>query len=270
MTGPVVASIRLKSANKANMADFCFMAVNIERVGNAVSYFKAKCILCGKTYECFQSNGENQPRTFKQQYLLQHLLNCHNSVNTLLKLHVIHISDTPTIPRQEKQSDIISFFGKRSKSTDSQVDIIPVIPVVDDIISIPPPLSIINRQDVMKTMRIIMSNIALSWNKHGKGSDLYWDSELATYYESNRMIPRLYDHMRFYIKELMRSIPDYSYSCDCLSVANVKFKAICFFVHFYYRNKFVSLLLDVKRIDNSKAGSIKDIFLEVVKDYGLD
>ena len=34
-----------------------------------------------------------------------------------------------------------------------------------------------------------MSNIALSRDKHGKGSDLYWSNELATYYESNRMIP---------------------------------------------------------------------------------
>ena len=266
----MVASIRLKVANQANMADLCFMAINIEKIGNVISYFKAKCILCGETIECFQSNGENHPRTWKEQYLLQHLVSCHDSVNKLLKLHIIHISDTPTIPRQEKQSDLTSYFGKRSKSTPTQVEIVPVIPVVNDVIPIPAPLDIVNRQDVMKTMRIIMSNIALSWNKHGKGSDLYWDSELATYYESNRMIPKLYNYMRYYIKELMHSIPDYSYSCDCWSVANVKFKAICFFVHFYYRNQFVSLLLDVKSIDNSKADSIKDIFLEVVKEYGLD
>ena len=44
-TGPVVASIRLKVANQANMADLCFMAINIEKIGNVISYFKAKCIL---------------------------------------------------------------------------------------------------------------------------------------------------------------------------------------------------------------------------------
>ena len=189
-TGPVVASIRLKVANQANMADLCFMAINIEKIGNVISYFKAKCILCGETIECFQSNGENHPHTWKEQYLLQHLVSCHDSVNKLLKLHIIHISDTPTIPRQEKQSDLTSYFGKRSKSTPTQVEIVPVIPVVNDVIPIPAPLDIVNRQDVMKTMRIIMSNIALSWNKHGKGSALYWDSKLATYYKSNRMIPR--------------------------------------------------------------------------------
>ena len=177
--GPMIASVRLKSANHASMADLCFMTVNIEKSGNQISYFKAKCILCGKSFECFQSNGENHNRTWKEQHLIQHLVSCHDSVDRLLKLHIIHLSGTPTIPRQEKQSDLTSYFSKRSKSTPSQVELIPVIPVVNDVIPIPVPLEIVNRQDVMKTMRIIMSNIALSWNKHGKGSDLYWDSELA-------------------------------------------------------------------------------------------
>ena len=154
------------------MADLCFMAVNIEKGGNNISYFKAKYILCGKSFECFQSNGENHSRTWKEQHLIQHFVSCRDSVDSLLKLHIIHLSGIPTIPRQEKQSDLTSYFGKRSKSTPTQVEIVPVIPVVNDVIPIPAPLDIVNRQDVMKTMRIIMSNIALSWNKHGKGSDL--------------------------------------------------------------------------------------------------
>lgn len=249
------------------------MAVNIERNNKVVIHFKSKCILCGAELECFTGDGKDNPYKWKDQLLEQHLTGHHQSSTTFLKLQTSQLPDTPTVHLPEQQPLVTNFFSKRQKTTPVPVENISVIPATSvETERIPIPVSIdhINRLDVMKTMRIIMSNIALSWNNQGVGADLYWKSELATYYESNKMIPRLYNCMRYYIKELMRSIPDYSYSCDCWSVANIKFKAICFFVHFYYRNSFVSLLLDVKRIDNSKAESIKDIFLQVVKDYGLD
>ena len=119
-------------------------------------------------------------------------------------------------------------------------------------------------------MRIITSNIALTWNKRNKSNDLYWEKELAAYYQSKTIIALIYQNMKFYIKTLLKEVNDYSFSCDGWSVLNVNFKAICVLCPFYYKKQFKPLLLDVVLIENSSVGNFKTWLENTCKENKLD
>lgn len=264
----MVAAIRLNMKKVASLATLFFIAVDIQKEGTKPVSFTAQCLLCGNCIAAFRNvNGVMQ---YQDNNLEKHLHSSHRLIGSQIKQTFTTFTFN-SVSSSEAPGSITAFFQKSSSPTQERHRE-EIEEECTEYHPPPPPLapSSISSSDVMRTMRIIMSNIALSWDKQNKQNELYWSDELAKYNESNKRIEEIYGDMKYYIKHFLSGISEYSFSCDCWSVLNADFKAICFFVHVYYDNQFVSLLLDVVSMKNSTAESIRAAFDDICKNYELD
>lgn len=69
----------------------------------------------------------------------------------------------------------------------------------------------IDCSDVLKTMRVLVSDISLAWNRRTAAADPYWSLQLATYEQSNRFIPLIYEDVRVMLKSLIPRFSSYSF-----------------------------------------------------------
>lgn len=264
----------------AKTAEFCFQAIEIQKKEGVVEYFDCLCNLCGSIIKPFRTGNEKTPYIWQEHYLVDHLRSCHRVKGVLIEGVVNSISSAPTYKQKDMNSQklLTNYFklkeikDKLPNHEDIQTNLEVQKEPMDDWKPIPIPVGPykINSSDVMRTMRIVTSNFALTWDKRSRTNDLYWGKELATYYLSKISIPRIYQNMKFYIKTLLEHVRDYSFSCDGWSVLNVNFKAMCFYVHFYYKKQFKSLLLDVVPMDCSSAENLKNCYENICKEYQLD
>ena len=265
--------MRLHSSRKASLADCCFQAIDIQSTSKNTVIYKCQCILCGNECTAFTASDNGGSYKWNDSHLSRHLIKCHNVKGGHLSASFFSFDIAPYIPKDEKQETMDALWKKKktsSKESQNQMSSDPIPnPTVVTFHPIPLAEQNISSVDVMRTMRIIMSDIALSWDKHNPLNELYWNNELATYYMSNKTIPVIHNNIRYYLKVALKEATDYSFSCDCWSVLNVEFKAIAFYIHIYYHRKFISLLLDVKPITNSTNDTIRSSFDQVCSDYGL-
>lgn len=122
----------------------------------------------------------------------------------------------------------------------------------------------------MGTMRIVLSNQALSWNKHWSMGREYWEGFIAPYHVTHSTISLIYGNVKAMVKGIIPCFSRYSLSCDCWSTNNNDLKAICWFIHAFHNGKYRSILLDCHPIKDSSAHSLEISLRRVCDFYGLD
>ena len=272
----------------ASYADLFFRVVDAEIDERGVlTSFCGKCILCGKTINPFANQMVEGRRMKWQRYrFIDHLRKKHNCVGKQIEVQFNSMEELRRdrdFKEPVPQKGIDSFYSlkraacgdsipsKRSNSANAGDS-------AEWLVVFKPPhcigagtgYDIVMESHVMRTMRILVSNIALSWNRRESIADLYWRDQLATYHQSNKMIPLIYENLRILMKQLLPCFSSYSLSCDAWSMPSVNFKAICFFIHVYHQRKYRTLLLDVRSIEGGTAVDIADSLKSVCGYYGLD
>lgn len=273
-------------------ADLFFYAVDIQYDSNGgVTFFRGKCVLCGDVIKPFGNSVTKGGRCKWQRIpFLTHLKTKHAGVHKQLGVEIrdIRSVQNPKFKKPSSQPAIQSYYAVKRVSSDCEGrkddegakrrDVVQpqCQPTTDLAFHIPRMLGkgsgyiTLDCSDVLRTMRVIVSDISLSWNRRTAAADLYWSMQLATYEQSDRLIPQIYEDVRIMLKSLIPCFSSYSLSCDCWSSVSLRVKVICFFLHVYHQNKYKTLLLDVIPIDKGDALSIKSAFKALCDYYGLD
>ena len=202
--------MRLHSSRKASLADCCFQAIDIQSTSKNTVIYKCQCILCGNECTAFTASDNGGSYKWNDSHLSRHLIKCHNVKGGHLSASFFSFDIGPYIPKDEKQETMDALWKKKktsSKESQNQMSSDPIPnPTVVTFHPIPLAEQNISSVDVMRTMRIIMSNIALSWDKHNPLNELYWNNELATYYMSNKTIPVIHNNIRYYLKVALKAM----------------------------------------------------------------
>lgn len=74
--------------------------------------------------------------------------------------------------------------------------------------------------EVMKIVRVLVTNMTLIWDKRGDGASLYWTEELGKCSESESTIPVISSNMKIMVKYLIQLLSKDLVSCDFLSMIN--------------------------------------------------
>lgn len=273
-------------------ADLAFRVVDITYGSDGgVESFKAQCLLCGRKITPFGNETTKQGRKkWQRAPLVTHLKTMHNADGELYKNE---FSSIDSLVKTAKKKNITSskgvdgFFPQKRQLVDVEVEeedyeskvIRSDIAITEDSPScFRRPASFFQCEGlgemccirVAKTMRVIVLNIPLSWNRRTNSSDLYFTYELATYDQSDRTIPLIYKNTKRMLKSLIPCFAAYSLSCDCWSTLSLDMKVICFFIHVYHNGKYKTMLLDAVPINRSDSDSINKAFCSVCEEYGLD
>lgn len=73
---------------------------------------------------------------------------------------------------------------------------------------------IIKPLTVMKVMRVLLTDIAMTWRRRGTSLHLYWDTEIASYGVIDKYLPMICKNVKAMLKCLTTLFTDYSFSCD--------------------------------------------------------
>lgn len=266
-------------------ADLFFRVVDIERDDKErIVSFSGKCLLCGKVISPFASNNQESGRKRWQRYRFsEHLTKIHGCKGSPMKKFSSwdDLKDIKKVTDEVQHTGITSFFGKREArngeegaskrmktgcSDDSEE--ITALKTVESI-GAGSGYVVVLKGQVMRTVKVTVGNMADSWNRRDDVTCLFWKDDIATYDQSNRVIPVIYNNLRVLLQCLLQCFSAYSLSCDAWSLPSVGFKAICFFIHVYHQRTYRTLLLDVIPVDGGKAEDIDNAAKRVGKYYHL-
>ena len=282
----IVALKRLSDAAKTlTFSELFFHVVNEVIVNEKVVCYSGKCLLCGDTIKCFQKKEGNF--VWQRRSFIDHLKARHYVTSGQIEQEFNCLSDLKNDVAGGKtitQSSISAFLSSKRAAPDTpSVEPAPKIPFLaaplpeerNIVLFLPRELGEsvgyfpINSYTVMKVMRVIVTDIALTWRRRGTSLHLYWDTEIASYGVIDKYLPTIYGNVKAMLKCLTTIFTDYSFSCDCWSTLKVGFKAVCFFLHVYFEKQYYSFLLDVVPIEDGSAFSIDESFKKICAEYGL-
>ena len=270
-------------------AELFFCVVEEEIANGRAVAFKAKCLLCGAVISPFgtEFTGSGR-RKWQRKPLLRHLKTVHKASHKQIEGEFSSVAslqqetercrrmkekgiETFMIPKKRRAVEDEDCCSKRACTTTPATD-----PederVFMSIKDVGRGLELLKTKtlSVMKSMRVLTANIALSWDKRSENVGLYWNKEIASYYISDSTLPFIYKGVKTMIKALIPLFSGYSLTCDCWSNRKASFKAICYHIHVYHDNHYCSLLLDVIPISDGSAVTLESSFRRLCEEYGLD
>ena len=282
---PYARGIQTGEKEDCKFCELFFHAVDIQHSeNNQIKSFKAQCILCGSVVDPF-GNRENKSgaNKYRSYSLTNHLISVHRGSDKQMEVAFQRMEYLKEYRRESSGVPSVDSFFKRRRMTSEGVSQ-PVansptpelvVPVAGFASSQPgaylgPGYESISVTDVMGTMRIVLSNHALSWDKHWSMGREYWEGFIAPYRVTQRTVPLIYGNVKAMVRGIIPCFSRYSLSCDCWSTNNNELKAICWFIHAFHNGKYRSILLDCHPIEDSTARSLENSLKRVRDFYQLD
>ena len=131
---------------------------------------------------------------------------------------------------------------------------------------------IVNHDVYKRIYREIVFSIPIAWNTNDKTKELayFGNGVMATYYEFKKYTPQLISEFVNARKRLLHGVESYAFACDGWSALRHGVNLEAFFVTFFHRSSFRSVLLDAHPIKKSAALDIQTALQDSCKPYNLD
>ena len=131
---------------------------------------------------------------------------------------------------------------------------------------------IVNHDVFKRIYREIVFSIPVAWNTNDKTKELafFGNGVMATYYEFKKYTPQLISEFVNARKRLLHGVESYAFACDGWSALRHGVNLEAFFVTFFHRASFRSVLLDAHPIKKSAALDIQTALQDSCKPYNLD